>query len=330
MAGTRRKSLKTKKMCDQCKIEIKEDKEDNIECDKCAKRFHSQCTRLDKRQFEHLLNNENEIFTCHICEGGEGEIKNYLLAIKTQLSKLTDIQEAINFMSKQYDDILKGVVENKKRLNQVEKENRLLKNEVKDLKSSVKMLNDIRVKNDCIVSGMNVPEGVSAVDSVIELSKSVGVDLAPESINEAYFIRNNKNVNNKSSNTKKMVVVKFSTKEAKGKLMMAKAKLKETESTSSVFINDFLSKETLNLLNYARSLKNAGYMYVYARGGRVFYKRSDISRPPVVRCEEDVDELLLQATTTKPWKRRSMVNNETADKVDDSDDECDEAAHVSP
>lgn len=326
MAGkNHRKSNTNKITCEQCKMQIKEKEEDFIDCDKCAKKFHSQCTSLDKRQFQFLLDNEREMFVCHLCEGGEGGLKNELTAIKTKLNKLdqlTEIQEAIQFMSKQYDEILKGVAENKKRLTEVEKENKCLKKEIMNLKSSVKLLNDVRVKNDCVVNGLEVTEGATAVDSVIELSKSVGVNIDPQNIDEAYFIRSKKssNRNNNVNDGKKNIVVKFSSKAVKDKLMAAKPKLKENENTNNVYVNDFLSRETLNLLNYSRSLKEVGYQIVYARNGKVFYKKSAISRAQVINSEEDVDKLLLNAATKKPL-RRSMAHNPSADTSDDDDGE---------
>lgn len=168
------------------------------------------------------------------------------------------------------------------------------------------------------------------MDSVIELSKSIGVSMGPENIAEAFFLRNRKN---SSKNEKKSVIVKFSTKSCKDKLMSAKSKLKENENMSGVYVNDYLSRETLNLFNYAKALKEVGYQHVFARNGRVLYKRSDISRPQVIRSEEDVDKILLNATTNKPYKRRSMVNNNTAANGEDpgtSDDDGEHIAYVSP
>ncbi|XP_017469382.1 PREDICTED: uncharacterized protein LOC108361293, partial [Rhagoletis zephyria] len=280
----------------KCELIIKEETEDSIECDKCAKKFHSQCTKLDKRQFQQLLENESEMFVCHLCNGG-GEMERDLKEIKTkliQLDQLSEIQKSMTFMSVQYDEILKGVIENKKKLSEVEKENLKLRREVNDLKLSVKMLNDGRVKNDCIVSGLKVSDGATAVESVLTLTKNAGVDVQREHIEDAFFLPNNK-----PTNGKKTVVVKFSNKSAKDKMMASKSKLKDNPATNSVFINDFLSKETLILFNYAKALKNIGYRSVYVRGGRVMYKRSEISRPQIIRSEEDVKRILLEATTTK-------------------------------
>lgn len=329
MATKNRRSISVKKLnCDQCKLQIIEEKEEFIECDKCNKSFHSQCTKIDKRQFEYLLKNESVMFTCHFCEGGEGGLKNELMEIKTKLMKLdqlSDIQESMQFMVKQYDEILKGVAENKKKLVQIEKENKMLKKEIVNLKTSVKMLNDVRVKNDCVVSGLTAADGTTAVESILKLSKSIDVDIKADNIEDAFFV-------GRKDSQKKTAIVKFCTKAFKDKLMSAKPKLKEIESTKSVYINDFLSKETLELFNYSKSIKKVGYQHVFVKNGRVLYKRSEISKPQVIRSEEDVDNILLNATTSKPWKRnRNIVKQASA--VDDdgtSGDEDNPVSYVSP
>ena len=64
-----------------------------------------------------------------------------------KLDQLTNIHETIQFMSQQYGDILKGWPMMLKRK---------------------KFLNDARVKNDCIVSGLRLGDNATAVDSVVE------------------------------------------------------------------------------------------------------------------------------------------------------------------
>lgn len=130
MPTKNRRSIKNAKLiCGQCRMEVNEEKEENIECDKCAKIFHALCTKLDKRQYEDLVENENKQYICHLCDNdSDGTVKAELKEIKTKLSKLDQITDAIDFMSKQYDEILKGIAINNKKIDMVQKENRLLKN----------------------------------------------------------------------------------------------------------------------------------------------------------------------------------------------------------
>lgn len=323
----RRSVAKKKTICDQCKYEIKEDLEDYIQCDKCGKSFHSQCTKLSRREFERLLKNESDLFTCHCCDEG-GDIRNELKTIKTELKKLEKLEkldqltESITYMSAKFDEVFEVVQENKKKIKEIEKENKKLKTELCTLKDSVKYLNNERVKNNCVISGLQVGDNVKPVDVIVELSKKVGVEMEVNAIEDAYIVGKKKH-----PSEKKTVVVKFSSKINKDKLMSAKPKLKDHEMTKMVYVNDFHSKETLNLLHHAKTLKSIGYQHVYAKNGRVFCKKSDISRQLVIRSEDDVDRLLLEATTNKHWQRRSMVQNREVEN--DSDDDGDGAAFES-
>lgn len=314
MAGKSRKSINNKKIiCAQCRIGVKEETDDSIECDKCCKVFHVMCTKLDKRKYDQLLKNQNEEFVCHLCVSDDGSYTVELKNINTKLNKLDELSETMNFMSAKFDEILKGVLENKKKINFIEKENQKLKNEVKSLKESIKFLNDQRVKNDCVIIGLDVKEGVTAAASVIEVSKTIGVELKEENIEEAYFLKK-RNI----TNAKQNLVVKFNSKSTKNKLMEAKLKFKESEKTKTVYVNDFLSKESLELFNYAKTLKTVGYYSVYSNGGRIYAKKSPINKPKIIRSAEDVDRFLIDASTNKYQVRRSGRFDAVAgDETDD-------------
>lgn len=318
MPGTGRKTMKTKKVfCAQCKLEANDEKEECIECDKCAKTYHAMCTKLDKKQYEHLLHNEEEDYVCHKCNVNDGvnsaTVTEQLLRMEAKLNKLDQLTESMNFLSSKFDDLMNGISANKKKIDNVEKENFKLKNEIKTLKDSVKMLNDQRVKNDCIVNGIKTDEGVTAVNAVLKLSEAVGVSMNEANIEEAYFLKKRNTTNPHQS-----LVVKFSSKTSKNKLMEAKSKLKDNDNTKNVYINDFLSKESMELFNYAKTLKTVGYNFVYTNGNRIYVKKSSITRPKLIQRKEDVDEILLQATTNTFQSRRSL--RKLPPPVDDSDD----------
>lgn len=302
MAGKSRKSVNNKKIiCAQCRMEVKEETEDSIECDKCCKVFHVMCTKLDKRQYDQLLKNCNEEFVCHLCVGNDGGAYTVeLQRIDAKLNKIDQLTEAMNFMSSKFDEMIKGVSENKKKINCIEKENQKLKNEVKTLKESVKFLSDQRVKNDCIVIGVDVKEGATAAETIIDVSKNIGIEIKKNCIEDAYFLKQRN-----QANAKQNLVVKFNVKSEKDKLMESKMKFKECENTKSVYVNDFLSKESLELLNYAKTLKTVGYHSVYSHGGRIYVKKSPITKPRFIKCADDVDNMLIEASTNKFQHRRS-------------------------
>lgn len=325
MSTKGRRSIKVATICGQCGIEVKEENEENIQCDKCAKIFHSICTKLNKRQYEYLLANEDEEYVCHLCVNkSSGSVRDEIKEMKTEINKKLDtITTAIEFMSKQYDILFKNIAENNKKLEMVQKENRVLKNEITTLKTSMKILNDHRVRNDCIVRGVEVDQKLSAVDTILDISKKIGLNLKEENIDDAYFFKKRGD----RKNEKQTMVVKFSNKNNKEKFMMSKPKLKENDETKTIYVNDYLSRETMSLFNYAKTLKTIGYAFVYTNGARVYAKKSEITKPKLIRTEEDVDEIMTGAATTRT-KRRSM--NQSAVAVDESDGEDNAAAFLSP
>lgn len=326
MAGRARQSLNRKKIiCGQCKLQVL-DEEDAIQCDACEKTLHSVCTKLDKREYEKLIKNESLQYNCHFCDSGcETSVSNDLLEIKTklkQLDQLDEITKTIQFMSSQYDSILKGVATNKKKIDCLQKENHLLREEVISLKSSIKFLNDGRVKNDCIINGVvlnEVNKDEEAIDVVIGIANKIGANVVADQIDDAYFLHgnNNKSNNREKSNNKKSIVVKFSKKVYKDKFMAEKPKLKEDSSLKSVYINDFLSRESMELLNHAKSVKAVGYKFVFVKSGKIFVKKDEKSRAIVVRSMEDVDKILLRSSkggVSTSRRGRSII-------VDDDDED---------
>ena len=117
-------------ICDQCRMEVDEANEENMQCDKCKKIVQCLYTKLDKRQFQHLPKHKYEDL-CNdedLCNMLENELKK----IKTKLNKLDQLNEvtkAIDFISQLYDALLKKIVENNKKLEIVQKENSFFKNE---------------------------------------------------------------------------------------------------------------------------------------------------------------------------------------------------------
>ncbi|KAI8119868.1 hypothetical protein CVS40_8785 [Lucilia cuprina] len=321
MPSNVRKSINNQKKiisCLQCETPVLESDE-AIECDLCKKTLHLLCTKLNKVEIEEVMNDDSLDFKCQFCEptnDGNAEFK-------TILKEMKEMKETIKFMSSQYDDILRGVKKNTQNIKSLQKENKNLK-DVKKLKSSIAFLNDIRVKNNCIINGIKTEGKSNAVDIVLDIAKKSGAEISEDKIEDAYFI-GRKNDKDKSS-----VVVKFLDHKSKMAFIKEKRKLREMEEMKNVFVNDFLSKESLEVLKHAKSLKTVGFKYIYTIAGKVFVKQMDGSRQIRVRSMDDVDGLLMKfaAGTSKRTYGRSGVY----DNIDDEDDDDDKpgACFMSP
>lgn len=315
MPGKRRKSLniKNKMICLQCKTQVLEE-EDSMQCDACNKTLHSVCTKMDKKEIEKLLHNDSLEYKCHFCKPNENtSVVSDLAEIKTKLNQLDDIRETIKFMASQYDEILKGVAYNKKKIDNLQKENNTLRGEIKELKSTVKFLNDVRVQNNCIINGVKIEnETIGPMQAVLDLAKKTGADIRENEIDDAYFLNAN---NNKSA--KKSLVVKFVNKNSKKVFMSGKAKLKQIDELKTVYINDLLSKESLEVFNYAKTLKTVGYKFVYAKDGNIFARKDEKTRYNKINSMDDVDKMLLSASGVR--NRAAVVRRDASDEDDEDE-----------
>lgn len=163
---------KQKILCLQCKTEVLES-DDAMECDFCKKTLHSLCTQLDKVEIEKLVDNDSLEYKCHFCEP-ESDNKAELKMI---LNEMREMKQTMNFMSSQYDTILKGVKKNSEKIKSLQKENKSLREDVKDLKSTVAFLNGIRVQNDCIINGIKKDEQSKPMEVVLDIAKKTGAKM---------------------------------------------------------------------------------------------------------------------------------------------------------
>ena len=100
------------------------------------------------------------------------------------------MRDAITFISKQYDEILRGVAENKKKIDAVKKENILLKAELKELKETVKFLKDEQASKSCIIRGVEVHQNETAIDALLKISNNVEVYVKKANIENGFITKN--------------------------------------------------------------------------------------------------------------------------------------------
>lgn len=323
MPPKKRKSINAKKnsiICVQCKTAVL-DSDESFQCDVCSKSLHTQCTQLNKVEIEKYLKDDSLEYKCHFCETEKNASSS---DFSTLVREMREMKETMKFMSLQYDDILKGVKTNTTTIRNLKKENKNLREDVKQLKSTVSFLNNIRVQKDCIINGINAADGKSAVDVVLDIAKKTGADICEDEIEEVYF------VNNRKQSTKSSVVVKFNNKKSKSTFMKEKNKLKNMDDMKAVYINDLLSKENLELLHHAKSLKSVGFKFVFAQGANIFVKKNFDSKSIRLKCLDDVDEMLMRAATGSASRvNRAGALLECSDDVSDDDEDDDDAGFLS-
>lgn len=314
MAGSKRRSVNIKKkkiICLQCKTQVLES-DGSFECDSCNKTLHSQCTQLNKVEIEKLLSDDSLEYKCHFCE----PVNDNKSELNVILREMREMKETMNFMSTQYDAILNGVKKNTTTIKQLQNENKVLREDVKQLKSTVSFLNNIRVQNDCIINGIQTDATAKAVDVVLGIAKTTGANICEGEIEDAYF------VNRRKQSTNSSVIVKFNNKKSKAEFMKEKKKLRESNETKTVYINDLLSKDNLDLLHHAKTLKAVGFKYIYAQNGHILVKKDGGVKATRIRSMDDIDDILMKAASGENrHSARPGVVRQLSDKDDDDDEE---------
>ena len=325
---SRRKSVnknKSKANCIECKMPVL-DSEDAFQCDKCDKLLHSVCTKLNKKQLDKFVKDSTLEYKCHLCVPGKSNnnstVETQLNVITTKLNQLDEIKESMRFMSAQYDDILKGVSTNKKMIDTLQKENKHLRIEVKELKTSLKYLHDAKVQNDCVINGVTViDESVSPLVAVLDIAKKIGVDICEDWIDDVYFVNQRKSMPN--TEIKRSIVVKFINKKSKQLFMSKKSTLRKNDDLKNVYINDFLSKQTVQIFNHAKTMKAVGFKFVYSRNGMIIARKNENSKPIRINSMDDVDKILLNLSGGSKRAHSDVFTVETSDDENDINDDGD-------
>lgn len=216
------------------------------------------------------------------------EIKNnFLTEIKGHLKKIEDLEESVELLWTEHREVKKQLeITNEKTL-KIAKENIELKNDIIELKTSVKILNDERTKNEIVIRNVELTEPVtfqSVSNKISQISSFLNVNIPINSYTCSHTPATRKG--------KSTLFVKFHRYDDKKKLLFAKKKLRTDDRFKDLTIFDALGPETLDLFKYTKLLKSHNYVAVFTIGNKVMIKRSEESRPITIKNKNHVDQLI--------------------------------------
>lgn len=164
--------------------------------------------------------------------------------------------------------------------------------ENQSLKREVQFLKQVNVSTSVVFHGLPSVQNVSDQKIVETVAAKLNVNLLETDVVESFRLRS-------KANTPQPIIVKFVRKSLKQDLLRA-AKQKALNTTdlgfnninNQIAVKEFITKETNELLKYARKLKEKGYKYIWPSGGRVLVKKEEKSTPLVIKDQVHVDALL--------------------------------------
>jgi Baculovirus FP protein len=305
--------------CIQCDDDVLAMQE-SIKCKNCKIVGHTDClleifNTQDKRKLKNWMCSECKNKKDNPETSGEDtgdEVKDpnrYLMAqlaaMNKKLEKLDEISEvrkSVQFMSTQYDQILKENQEQKKLIEQLARDMTDLKisssnkdEVISDLSNRVNELEQANLSMHIEIHNVEKLEG-EKLESIIDIiAQKIDAPSVKDSICDVYRKPVNMN-NSRTANLPPIIVVKFKSTEARGVWLN---KIKSDKITSGMINNndkvfqvkcfEMLTPYYKNLLWKTRTAAlDLGYKYIWAKNGKIFIKRAENVGTVRIQSENDV------------------------------------------
>lgn len=181
------------------------------------------------------------------------------------------------------------------RIKATEDENRLLKDQIHELKSelaSMRKTSDSMEqysRRNCLrISGVAESYGENTDDIVLNIAKSCNVELTLNDIDRSHRLNQVKRISGAADDYTQRprdIIVKFSSYRSRSAFYRGKSALKNCECFSQVYVNEDLTKLRAEILRSARQLvknKNSNITNAWSRDGRVYVKFTDGSIQMIV------------------------------------------------
>lgn len=193
------------------------------------------------------------------------------------------IYEKLLLIENEYKETFTDLVEDVKLLKQKVLE---LEKENVELKNAVNTVNQSNLSNSVIIYGVPKDKNISDSTIVKNIGEKLNISVTENDLSDTFRIRPRSDEDEEqeeSSNEPKCppLVVKFTRKTLKtsfmkqrGKKNLAAADIGIEKCTNRVYINEYLTKNNLELLKYAQKLKKYDIKYVWPAGGKILVKNN--------------------------------------------------------
>jgi len=292
-----------------CGIKVKRT-DKGINCDgACSRWYHAKCKNINENRYKILASNNNMEWTC---ERDDCTPAPNLTLIQAEISKLSKSMEtALSSHDKEIKDFKQSLSSDKfDEWKQEMDEMKSLKEEVTKMieagnssktenaleKTNRELEEDHQhsTLNNIKISGVPESRGENSQvlkEVICKVVNATGVEVDQRDLNAFHRLP--------SSNTgSKPIVVSFVSRWKKEEILenirSKKLRLTTTDagitgaSTTSVYINEHLTKYNENLTKHARDLRKAKkILYTWVRNGKVYIKENEGSKSQRISCLDD-------------------------------------------
>jgi hypothetical protein len=292
---------------------------ESIKCKNCKNVGHTECllgifNTQDKRKLKNWMCSECKLKKDNPDSGEDigDEIKDPNLYMIAQLEKMnkklekldeiTEVSKSVQFMSTQYDEIIKENKEQKKLIEQLVRDMTELKASsankdvvISDLSNRVNELEQANLSMHVEIHNVEKLEGEKLELIIENIANKIKAPSVKETICDVY--RKPVNMNNtRTANLPPVIVVKFKSTEARGVWLnkiksekITSGMVNENDKEFQVKCFEMLTPYYKKLLWKTRTAAlDLGFKYIWAKNGKIFIKRGDNVGTVRIQSENDI------------------------------------------
>ncbi|CAB3261565.1 unnamed protein product [Arctia plantaginis] len=219
---------------------------------------------------------------------------------KTIYDKITDYQESMTFLSKQYEDIRVRLDDTISCMNELKRDNERLKTTVSDLTGRL-CSTELHMR-ECNVEVNGVPENRSEnlINTIVQLTKVIESPLSSDDIHQVTRVAKL----SRDSERPRAIVAKLRNPRTRDILLAAVTKFNKQNpqdklstshlgiggTRSPVFVSEHLTPSNKHLHAAARKkAKELSYKFVWVRNGRVYVRKDENHQAISIRSEDSLN-----------------------------------------
>lgn len=235
------------------------------------------------------------------------ELRQEMATVKQQNSEISllrkDVQDLKTELSNLNTCITKNFKDFQKQLDDKDIEIFHLKKSVSDHQSSFNLQEQLSLKNELEIQGIQEEKTESLTHILLTLSQRLSVELQETDINSIYKADLKNNLNTKKTQQPRPIVVELTRKAKKDELLLAARVRKNLISdyvhpalpATKIYLNERLTKANRLLFREARNRASLhGFRYCWLRNGSIFARKAENSgteKHPAILMPEDLDKL---------------------------------------
>lgn len=224
--------------------------------------------------------------------------------LKQVMLKLNDIIKAIDFHSKQQEEVLKRLANIEKENNNLRQENTNLNKRLANIESFFYQQQQQQLQNHITIHGVPKAPNDNLNATVINTIKAINITVTPDDIITV------RRMNTNNNNTAPPIIVAelkttalkqhiMQTYKTNGPIMLTQLSSASNAGNKKIYINEYLNNYYKQLYSNAKELKlSNGFKFVWFKQGIIYARENETSQIYRVKHQNDITHIKNQPSTT--------------------------------